>query len=259
MSLEQKQQVNERIIKALQEGLIPWRCDVGFPRNVLSQLRYDGVNPLLLNINCEQHKWATAYWGTFDQWVSQGCSSKPIPPLVKIYDWWTEIVVYKPKTSDTADQEICRWTVFNLDQIINGFDDLRTPRGAVDYGAVDALIESTKADIREKNKIVTEENRAYNQQAGSLEAAYYYHDGMGDGDYIIYPSKEAFTNGPGGLPAYYNSLFHELVGHWTEPRLAVDFGPAGNELRAEICADYLCTELGIPRLDISERESQEAP
>lgn len=232
MSVEQKKQVNEKIIKALQENYIPWRCDVGFPRNILSQLRYDGVNPLLLNINCEQHKWATAYWGTYDQWASKGCVSKPIPPLVKIYDWWTEIVVYKPKNSGTIDQEICRWTVFNLDQIANGFDSLRMPPKPLDYSSVDKIIESTKADIRREP---------------GLEAAYYYGE-----DYIIYPFKEQFVYGPGGLPAYYNSLFHELM-HWTEPRLNWAESPEINELRAEIGADYLCTELGIPRLDISKR------
>ena len=230
MSIEHKKAVNEKIIEALLEFHVPWRCDYGFPRNIATGLRYGGINPLLLNISSERHKWTTCYWGTYDQWLSQGCYSKPQPPHIKIWEWCCEIVLYKPRFGGKMEQELGRWTVFNLDQIANGFNELRPPPKPADFAVADVIIESTKADIRHKL---------------GLEAAYYYAK-----DYIVFPFREQFVQG--GPPAYYNSLFHELV-HWTEPRLKWDATSEINELRAEIGAEYLCTELGIPRLDISKR------
>lgn len=231
MVMEHKKEVNETIIKALREFQVPWHGN-SFPRNIVSKLRYDGINPLLLNIAAKRHGWNAAYWGTYDQWLTFGCHAKPRPTHLKIREWCQEIVLYKPQFGGKMEQELNRWTVFNLDQIANKFDGLRQPQKPVEFSTVDKIIEATKAKIISKP---------------GLEAAYYYAE-----DYIVYPFKEQFVNGPGGLPAYYNSLFHELI-HWVEPRLKFDAGAVGNELRAEIGADYLCTELGVPYLDIDKR------
>lgn len=232
MLMEHKKEINETIIKALIGRQVPWRGK-SFPRNIVTRLRYDGVNPLLLNLAAQRHSWASAYWGTTDQWLKFGCHAKPRPPHLRIGQWCQEIVLYKPRFGGTMEQDLVRWTVFNLDQIANGFfDELRLPPKPVEFSTVDGIIKATKAKI-----IPTP----------GLEAAYYYAE-----DHIVYPLKEQFVNGPGGLPAYYNSLFHELI-HWVESRLKFDAGVVGNELRAEVGADYLCTELGIPCLDIEKR------
>src|ERR1022692_1969743 len=138
--LEHKKAINETIISALQEFHVPWRCDYGFPRNIITKLRYDGVNPLLLNIACEKHGWTTFHWGTVDQWLSQGCHAKPRPQHVRIWEWCCEIVLYKPRFGGNMEQELGRWTVFNLDQIANGFNNLRTPPKPLNFGAVDTII-----------------------------------------------------------------------------------------------------------------------
>jgi antirestriction protein ArdC len=64
-------------------------------------------------------------------------------------------------------------------------------------------------------------------------------------DYIVFPLREQFELGAGGLPGYYDSIFHELM-HWTEPRLSWRSSPVVCELRAEIGAPFLASQLRIP-------------
>jgi antirestriction protein ArdC len=104
----------------------------------------------------------------------------------------------------------------------------------VDYRYVEKIIANSRAAIRYTDEPVAE-----------------YHfpgtDPDGDGDYILMCRMEHFVRGPGGLNAYYHTVFHEL-GHWTEPGARVGFWgePEVNELRAEMAADFMMTELGIP-------------
>ena len=124
--------------------------------------------------------------------------------------------------------------VFNADQTVLALDSVayrsrrRRKPLAVDYGPAEAVIKASGADIRHRL---------------GMEAAYYFPPA----DYIVFPLKEQFMNGPGGLPGYYDSLFHELV-HMTEPRLGWN-GPAHiRELRAEIAAPFMTAQLGLPVL-----------
>jgi antirestriction protein ArdC len=96
----------------------------------------------------------------------------------------------------------------------------------VDYGSAEAVIAASGADVRHRL---------------GLEAAYYFPPK----DYIVFPQKEQFLTGPGGLPGYYDSLFHELA-HFSEPRLGWEGLAAVRELRAEIAAPFMASQLGIP-------------
>src|SRR5262249_5672056 len=105
------------------------------------------------------------------------------------------------------------------------------PRGtpaAVDYRPAEAVIAASGAAIRFRP---------------GLEVAYYYPPA----DHIVFPLKGQFERGPGGLPAYYDSLFHQLA-HFSEPRLGWSDGSAVGELRAEIAAPSLAAQIGIPTL-----------
>jgi antirestriction protein ArdC len=69
-----------------------------------------------------------------------------------------------------------------------------------------------------------------------------------DGDFIQMPRREQFT-----VPEFYDTLFHELAGHWTEhptrlnwDRSQPENSYAAGELRAELAACYLAGELGLP-------------
>ena len=90
----------------------------------------------------------------------------------------------------------------------------------------DAIIAANGADIR---------------YVVGNEAAYYY-----DSDHIVFPERWQFEQGPGGLESFYDCIFHELCGHWTEPRLGWSASPAINELRAEIASAFTTARLGIP-------------
>jgi hypothetical protein len=58
-------------------------------------------------------------------------------------------------------------------------------------------------------------------------------------DHVVFPLKEQFINRPGGIDAYYDSLLHELAGHWTETRLGWNCSDnCVRELRAEIAAPF---------------------
>jgi antirestriction protein ArdC len=59
----------------------------------------------------------------------------------------------------------------------------------------------------------------------------------------VFPFREQFFQ----LSAYYDSLLHELS-HYSEPRLGWD-GPSDiRELRAEISAPFITSQLGVPVL-----------
>jgi antirestriction protein ArdC len=213
--------ITEKIVSALVENKIPWRNDYGFPVNVISRRRYGGVNALLLNIATEQHGFTSPYWATYSQWQAQGRTVRPRPENVAVGKWRTEIALPR------SDKQLGRWSLFNLDQVDGGFAGLRN-LALADPNQADRVIEATHANI--------------NFVHGTVAQYEYPPD-----DRVTFPLKEQFVQGAGGLAGYYNSLFHELM-HWTEPRLGWEGDERERELRAEIGADFLTTELRLPRL-----------
>jgi antirestriction protein ArdC len=224
---ESKEAISEILAQALLKNKIPWRGNYGFPCNVITKTKYDCVNTLLLNLAADHYDWKSPLWGTYTQWLSQGFSPKPRPKHVKPGEWAQEIVLYNPRIGGTM--ELSRWSLFNSNQI-EGF--LSPASAKVNFNAAESIIRATNAhiDFRQGD-----------------EAAYYY-----SADTIIFPLKEQFVYGPGGLPAYYHSLFHELA-HWSETRMNWTGTLEVRELRADIVADYICTELHIPPIGIEKR------
>jgi antirestriction protein ArdC len=219
--------ISARVEQAMRDGHIPWRGDHGFPTNAVSLRRYDGVNALLLNLAAERHGFRSPYWATWSQWLALRGEVRPRPAAVRPGEWSTEVVL------ERADGRLGRWALFNLEQVDGGPANLRRDVPALPSGAVDRLIRATSATICFRP---------------GMEAAYYYPLV----DHVVFPLRQQFLNGPGGLPAFYNSLLHELV-HWTEPRLGWNGDVRERELRAEVGADFLTTELRIPRLNRSMR------
>ena len=69
--------VTERIVKALQEGTVPWRrpwnlAGGSLPRNIKSKKFYRGSNVFVLGCAGYGNSW----WGTFHQWHDLGASIK---------------------------------------------------------------------------------------------------------------------------------------------------------------------------------------
>ena len=239
-----REQVTNQIISALKAGNLPpwkkpWKPLTGPHRNVVSGRSYSGVNPLLCEISTQKHSFTSSIWGTFNQWKQLGGSVKKRPNIMKRGTWGTRIVFTKPvvkKKQDADDTEskerhqlLKSYVIFNLDQVDGPFDHLRTTANEQansfeQFEQADELIASTGADIRQ-----------------GYQAAY-----VPSGDYITMPPRESFDSAAN----YAETAFHELA-HWTETPQRLNWdrkgeGYAMGELRAEIAACYIATELGIP-------------
>lgn len=214
------EKITAKIIAAIEQGQVPpwrkpWRLDLentGFP---CDPHPYTGIAVFLLNMGASEKNLASKFWTTQPVWEKLGGRVSGEGTLI-------------PSRGDPN-----RWiTVFNADQLCGGATDrFRSRRRAVpltpDYSPAEAVIKASGADIRHVH---------------GLEAAYYYAD-----DYIVFPHFWQFVEGPGGINAYYDSLFHELAGHFTETRLGWDCpNSCVNELRAEIAAPFTTARLGLP-------------
>lgn len=234
------QEVTDRIIEALEQGVTPWVCpweQMGPPRNASTGRRYSGINALILGLVGLMKGYTSQEWLTFKQ-------AKAAGGLVRKGSKGTTIVFYKTiererddESAEEGDEQrrvipIMRsFTVFNLDQI----DGIERPERPLPEGlgneAAKAIVAGSGAAIMHGR------DRAY--YAPKL-------------DLIRMPDKWRFEDGG----AYYATLLHELV-HWTghESRLA-RVGITGNyrfgtpeyafeELVAELGAAFLCAEIGI--------------
>ena len=221
---EIRKQITNKIIEALEQGVMPWRRpwrqskNTGRPANVVSKRNYSGINPLLLELSGMEKQFHSRFWGTYRQWQSLGCCVQKRPADVEPGHWGTNIVFFRPiekktvdaKTGDEKDSKFFvmrTFCVFNADQVEGAerFQVAEEPCGErqPDFEPAEELMRATKADIRH----------------GGDHAFY----SVG-GDFICLPHKEKFVT-PG---TYYESAFHEM-GHWSEPRL--ELGPQGERLR----------------------------
>jgi len=212
-----QEQVNETIIKSLEQGGVPWRSDHGFPRNILSRRRFGGIEAILLMLAGQRQRFTSCWWGTRQEWDTLGGKVKD--------GQGTEIVVGNGQCFKTA-------TVWNLNQIDGDFPVSRRISPRVDYALVERVIAGTKADIR-----FTDEKIAEYHFPGT--------DPNGDGDYVRICRREHFERGPGGWPSFYHTLSHELS-HFSEVRLDWHGPQDVQELRAEMASDFFTTEFLIP-------------
>ena len=203
-----------KIIKALQSGVAPWRIpwtgfeNTGFPCEVGTGQPFRGVNALLLNLAAMEQGFQSRWWATVEDWTRIGC--------------WV---------SGKGTKILDDLTVFNAEEVEGLAVDqyLATDRQvSVNYSPAERIIAASGADIRFERG----------------DRALYYYPPL---DYIVFPLKIQFIQGQGGLPAYYDSIFHELS-HWSEPRLGWRSLPILNELRAEMVGPFMAGQIGIPVL-----------
>lgn len=246
-----RQRITDQFIEALQAGGIPpwrrgWTCQGGgLPANLVSKRRYSGVNILLLQMAAVRHGFTSRHWATFNQIKALGGTVKRRPDGVPPRRWGTTVVFFKPVKKTEIDPDTGRevevgfpilrtYTVFNLDQAegekLDRFRAAPEPTLGhfTDFEPAEEAITATGADIRHGG------DRAY------------YHRPIedDDGDYIRLPHKTQFE----AEKEYYASALHELA-HWSEVRVGWTGSYALGELRAEIAASFLLTELGVPQSD----------
>ena len=235
-----REDITNQIVAAIEAGTPPWRQpwssheNAGAPTNASTKRRYSGVNPMVLQLSAAHHGFCSKYWATFRQWQQLGGQVKRRPSNVPSGRWGTNVVFYKPITTtkvnslgieeETTFPILRTFTLFNADQC-DGVDQFQC-RGEVsasdfiDYAPADEVIAATPADIR----------------FGGDRAFYNKKD-----DFIQMPVKGQFKE----VNEFYGTAFHELA-HWSECRLGWKNTYALGELRAEIAACYLLSELNVP-------------
>lgn len=230
-------EVTDRILSALDKGVVPWRKpwheygSGAMPRNAISGRAYSGVNVPLLWIARDEAHYPTSRWLTYKQAQEAGGNvRKGEKGATVVYVGTME------KEKDNGDKEriafLKSFTVFNLSQCdgLDALDDTTPP--AINPGERDAMAE---AFLRATGATITHgEARAYFSTKQ---------------DRINLPLFEAFT----GSAEYYATAFHELT-HWTghDCRLKRDMGKrfgdasySAEELVAELGSAFLCAEFGF--------------
>ncbi len=234
-----KARINERMIQALSEGVIPWSkpWTVNGPRNLISGRGYTGLNRIILGLT----PYPLPFWATYRQYLAAGLQVRKgehghgiiyAGQVIK-----TETTVHEDGHEEEKKKQVRflkAFVVFNIDQT----DYLEKGYVLPETNKNDELLECEDLvdtyTEREGITVGPGDRAAYNPR----------------NDTITCPAIGQFTtNGH-----YYATLFHECI-HSTGPRLdrfkstdPVCFGSdtyGREELVAEIGSAYLAALTGI--------------
>lgn len=233
------QEVTDRIVKALEEGVAPWVrpwASLEFPRNGGSKRPYNGINVFLLWLTAQERGYRSADWFTYNQAHALGGQVRKGERGTLVTLWK---LLHKRDGETTLDAEqrggnktllLRHFVVFNREQI-DGLEAPaeEAPRHAWERDlAVETFVRATGARITE----------------GGARACY-----IPSTDEIQIPPLDTFVS----RERFYSTELHELT-HWTghPSRLARDFSGAfgspayaREELVAEMGAAFLCAALGV--------------
>ena len=234
------QTVTNSIIEELKQGVVPWvrpwkSSACPFPRNVISERPYRGVNVLLLWATASTRSYANPGWLTFRQARELGGSVREGERSTAI--------VYAAKTAKVAVNDSTEpeeknfrflkfYSVFNVEQttgLPERYYGAPTPKP---LGQLHVHVELFLGRIGAKVR------------HGGTEAFYSPAE-----DIIVLPKRDDFES----LRHYYATSLHEHVHYTGHPRrlnrdLKGRFGSrsyAGEELVAELGAAFLCSKLEI--------------
>lgn len=260
--------ITTSIVAAIEEGLskgweMPWhRRGAGAALapcyNAKSGHRYRGINVLLTSLAMNVNGWNAPGFVTFKQAKALGGCVRKGEKATKVVLW--KKFDRKADAKEALDGEgrlrdgyiragdefrkksffLKAYSVFNVEQC----DDLparfyadRAPEGKVDF---------SKLDDAQREAAAEELIAATGAKVSHGGDRAFYRPGT---DSIRLPEFERFES----PAAYYSTAFHEL-GHWTghESRLDRTFGArfgdtayAREELVAELCAAFLCSEFSL--------------
>lgn len=241
-----QEEITNKIIESLKAGTIPWRKpwstspNCGAPTNVVSGNMYRGINPLLLELHRQEYDFSCKWYATFKQWTDLGAKVLRRPEHTKPGKWSCSIIFFAPvkrkKEDPMTGQEIevefgmlKQYSVFNAEQVelpdhLRHLIDIEPETKNdefVDFAPAEIAIEATGADIR----------------YGGDKCFYSL-----DTDHIQMVNKERFKH----EKEFYSTVLHELA-HWSENRCEWTGSYPEGELRAEIAAAFMCSELQIPQ------------
>lgn len=239
--------ITDRIIAALEKGVIPWRKEWDtaasdrMPVNAHSGKPYRGIN--VLTLWCEQAEkgYASNQWVTFKQALDLGGNVRKGEKATPIVFWKFD----RKADKTTGEIEQFCWaryySVFNVAQC----DGLTTDAPVV---AADRPVFSPIESAEMVAARYLECANAPRLRHGGPRAFY-----TPTLDYVQMPDRETFRSPEG----YYSTLFHELAhstGHasrldrFKDGALCSPFGSedySKEELTAEMSAAFLCAESGI--------------
>jgi antirestriction protein ArdC len=244
-----KTRINERIIKALSEGKIPWLkpWTENGPRNLFSGRGYTGLNRLILGLT----PYSLPFWATYRQYLTAGLQVQKGEHGHGII-YAGQMVKTDTKIDEEGKEEenkkrikfLKAYAVFNVAQTDfqeKGFKLPDAKENAHLLGC-DAVIHDYT--VRHQIAIAVGNRAAYNPHT----------------DIITCPDISQFTTSA----HYYATMFHECI-HSTGPRLerfkktdAVCFGSdtyGREELVAEIGSAYLAALTGIDSSAVIQNQS----
>ena len=247
------EQVNERIISLLEQGVSPWRKPwknqngkIEIAKNLISKKLYRGCNFFIVN----SMGYESPYWLTFNQAKQKGANVKKGEKGTLIVFWKTFSVKETNEKGETRDKDIpfLRTSyIFNVAQCENL-----------------NLEEEKKVELTAHNPIESCENMRDKFPLGMPElkhdqARAFYSPSL---DYINMPKMGLFDT----AEEYYNTLFHESI-HATGHKSRLNrqtltdihyFGDANysqEELVAEMGASYMSALCGIDNVTIQNSAS----
>lgn len=234
--------VTERIIEALEAGIVPWhkpwKSIAGDgPTSLATGKPYRGVNVWTLAVTAQMRGYSSPFWTTFKQAKERGGTVRKGEKGTQVV-LWKSFVREDKETGEKSRGFMLRYfTVFNAEQC----DDLTLPEVA----PVPELdpIEAAEA-LSERYRVAGGPTLRHGGDRAYYAPAF---------DAVQMPIRGAFET----VEHYYGTLFHEYAhstGH--ESRLGrkslIHPAPFGSEdyskeeLVAEMAAAFLCGESGIP-------------
>lgn len=248
------QEVTDRIIAALEEGVVPWRRpwrSIGGPRSYAGR-PYRGVNVWLLELESMDKGYTDPRWVTFNAAKAAGGTVRRGERSTTVYFWMRSLVSDPNGEPDEDGNEATRpvfwmraYRVFNVEQC-----DGLEPYVAPEVGKFEPIARAAQL----VNDYLAGDGPSLRE--GGDRAAY--SPGL---DVVFMPAGEAFESSG----AYYATMFHELT-HSTGHKSRLDrpevqapaFGTepyAREELVAELGAAMLCGVAGVDRGELQESAS----
>lgn len=180
--------INNEIIKTFKSGEIPWRIATLAPANAGTGDFYKGINALILSNAIITKQYDSGYWASQADWGKYGVFEAPKTPGTQVLSIYGEY------------SAVAKHTLYNGSQMNHYWakESFRESPSIPNYQRADSLIKYASKKV----SIVNHPN----------QCKYIYAENK-----VVCPPKERFLS----EPAYYDSIFHELV-HWTEDKVTCD-------------------------------------
>ncbi len=241
------QTVTDRIVAALESGVVPWVCPwtgatpalLALPRNGATHRAYAGVNVLLLWLTAVERGYRSNEWYTMRQANTVGAQVRK-GEHGTLVTFWRQFTI--PDRSEAAPDGAERtvpmlryYVVFNREQL----DGL--PASEIAPDALSAVVDR----VDEIDEFVRRTDATVIERPDAPVPCY-----LPALDRIEMPALVRFAS----REEFYNALMHE-IGHWVghSSRLARPmtgmFGTpsyAREELVAELSAAFLCADFQLP-------------